>query len=152
MITIPDILRARDVDLHLKAATQEEAIFRVAALLKEDKRINDWQAFYDGLTTKNPCFAAGSEFEICIPHVRTDAVNEMVMSAGRSESGILLSGKKQVHYVFAIGLPAALASDYLRIIGALARIFRNGLSEKELRKADTAEQFIATLAENEMKL
>lgn len=154
MITIGDILHPRQIDLHLEAPTQEEAIFHVASLLKDDERIKDWTGFYNGLKSGNPCVAAGAEFQICIPHVRTNAVSTMVMAVGRSLEGVPVSKKKgdKTHYIFVAGVPTALAADYLRIIGALARVFSDRAAELQLRKAERPEDFLALLAAHEMKL
>jgi len=75
------------------------------------------------------------------------------MSVGRSEGGILVKGADApVHFVFVIGVPAALAADYLRIIGALTRIFKEPMTRDRLRHADTPEKFLELLAAAEMKL
>jgi mannitol/fructose-specific phosphotransferase system IIA component (Ntr-type) len=153
MITIADILRPEDIDLELKMGNQEEAINHVASLLKEDERVTDWSAFYKGLASKHPCVAAAGGTEICIPHTRTDSVTGMVMSAGRSRKGIVVREAEQpVHFIFVIGVPVALAADYLRIIGALARIFKGPSAKEGLRQAQTAEDFLQMLAAAEMKL
>lgn len=153
MITISDILTPRQIELDLKPATQQEAIFHTASLLKEDDRVLDWNAFYNALTSKNPCVAAGEDFEICIPHARTQAVSSMVMSVGRSAAGISFPGSKsKIHYIFVIGVPAALAADYLRIIGALARVFKDTAAEKSLHDATNAGVFLEILTATEMKL
>ena len=151
MITIADILQPRGIDLDLKPTTPQEAVFQVASLLKDDERVADWTAFYNGLASRNPCIAANEEFEICIPHARTNAVSSMVMSAGRSTAGILFAGAQaKVHYIFVIGVPAALAADYLRIIGALARIFKD--PTVELNATTTTGEFLRILSSMEMKL
>ena len=59
MITIADILHLEDIDLELKMTNQEEAINHVASLLKEDERVTDWNAFYKGLASKQPCVGGG---------------------------------------------------------------------------------------------
>ena len=153
MITIPDILKPEQIDLDLKMTHQEEAINHVAALLKEDDRVTDWNAFYQGLTSEKPCLAAADGSEICIPHTRTDSVTGMVMSAGRSQKGIMVPGVEfPIHFIFVIGVPVALAADYLRIIGAMTRIFRDPSAKNRLRKAETCEEFVQLLASAEMKL
>src|SRR5215210_669109 len=149
LITIGDILRPRHIDLALTAASPEEAIFSVASLLKENEHVTDWNAFYRGLTSRNPCIAGGGEFELCIPHARTSAVDAMVMSVGRSDMGIAFANTTaKIHYIFVIGVPGTLAADYLRIIGALARIFKNSQAERALREAVDPEEFLATLTQN----
>jgi len=153
MITIADILHPEDIDLDLKTAQQEEAINHVAALLREDDRVKDWTAFYTGLASKQPCVAAAAGSEICIPHTRTDSVTGMVMSAGRSRNGIVVKeAGAPVHFLFVIGVPVALAADYLRIIGALARIFQDPMTRERLRQAKDAGAFLELLAAAEMKL
>jgi len=153
MITIADILHPQDIDLELKSTNQEEAINHAASLLKEDERVTDWNEFYKGLGAKQPCVAAAGGTEICIPHVRTNSVTSMVMSVGRSLKGIAVKGADiPVHFVFVIGVPIALAADYLRIIGALARIFKDPAVKDKLRQAATAEEFLQLLATAEMKL
>ena len=153
MITIADILHPEDIDLELKMSNQEEAINHVAALLKEDDRVTDWNAFYKGLAGQQPCIGAAGGTGICIPHTRTHSVTGMVMSAGRSRNGIAVKDAQgPVHFVFVIGVPAALAADYLRIIGALARIFKDPTTKEKLRQTQDVEEFVELLASAEMKL
>jgi mannitol/fructose-specific phosphotransferase system IIA component (Ntr-type) len=153
MITIADILHPENIDLDLKMTNQEEAINRVATLLREDERVTDWGVFYDGLASKQPCVAAVGGTDLCIPHTRTNSVTGMVMSAGRSSHGIMVNeAAVPVHFIFVIGVPLALAADYLRIIGALARIFKNPGMKQRLREAKDPEEFVQVLASAEMKL
>jgi mannitol/fructose-specific phosphotransferase system IIA component (Ntr-type) len=153
MITIADILHPEDIDLELKMSNQEEAINHVAALLREDDRVKDWNAFYSGLASKQPCVAAAGGTEICIPHTRTNSVTGMVLSVGRSKGGVMVKDADgPVHFIFVIGVPVALAADYLRIIGALARIFKDPKSRDRLRQAESPEKFLELLAAAEMKL
>ena len=57
-----------------------------------------------------------------------------------------------MRYLFCIALPPEMASDYLRIIGLLARIVKAPASEEQLRKAATPEEFVAILTRLEAKL
>lgn len=153
MITVDDILLPAHIDLDLKATNQAEAINHVASLLKNDERVTDWNAFYKGLLTRQPCLAASGGTEICIPHTRTESVTGMVMSAGRSKAGIIVPGAEwPVHFIFVIGVPVALAADYLRIIGAMTRIFRDPAAKEQLRRTQEPEEFLQLLASAEMKL
>ena len=153
MITIEDILHLDDIDLDLKMTNQEEATNHVASLLKEDERVTDWNEFYKGLASIKPCIGAAGGTGVCIPHTRTNSVTGMVMSAGRSRNGIVVKGAEgPVHFVFVIGVPVALAADYLRIIGALARIFKDPATEQELRKTDRADEFVAILSSGEIAI
>ena len=79
----------------------------------------------------------------------------MVMSVGRNIIPTAASGEylaPTVQYTFVIGVPITLASDYLRIIGALARIFKDPATEARLRIATTPGEFLAVLVKKEMLL
>ena len=153
MITIGDILNPEHIDLDLKMTNQQEAVHHVASLLREDERVKDWTVFYAGLSSQQPCLAASGGTEICIPHTRTESVSSMVMSAGRSHAGILVPGEKwPVHFIFVIGVPSALAADYLRIIGAMTRIFRDHSVKEAIRKTPSRDEFLQLLSSAEMKL
>jgi nitrogen PTS system EIIA component len=154
MITIADTLDVDHVRLQVSAATPEEAIEEVASLLHDDVRVLDWPRFHAALQAHPPC-RVGDEggFGICIPHARTDAVSEMVMSAGRFEKEVAFSDcSLPVRYVFCIGVPQALAGDYLRIVGALMRLFTNAETERMVHTAATGAEFVAALSRLEMKL
>ena len=151
MITIQDVLSPKHTLLDLKSPTAEGAIYDVAALLKGDERVLDWTAMYEGLKDGNSCIANESGFGMCIPHVRTSAVSAMAMAAGRSVEGIVFDSRKiRVHYIFVIAVPEAMASDYLRIIGALARIVKSPEIEPALRAAATRQEFRDLLAAGEL--
>ncbi len=153
MITIDDILSPRRVLLDLTATTQGSAIHEIAGLLKGDERVVDWNGFVASLKNGGSCVSNENGYGLCIPHARTNCVTAMVMAAGRSRDGILfdtVEGPMRIHYIFVIGVPLAMASDYLRIIGALARMFRSPQNEAELRRARNPQEFIAMLAASEM--
>jgi PTS system nitrogen regulatory IIA component len=153
MITIADILRPEHVALAVRASAPEAAIAEVAAPLRTDDRVLEWDAVLAGFFKVAPCLPASSQFAICIPHTRTDRVTSLVMSVGRSAPGIVFPGTPvPVRYIFCIGVQVALAADYLRIVGLLARIVKDPVSEERLRAAATGPEFVAALSRLEAKL
>ena len=153
MITIADVLRPEHVALDLQATTPSEAIAEVAAPLRTDERVQDWDALLAGFLKAAPCLPASPQFAICIPHARTDEVTSLVMSVGRSAQGIVFPGTPPpVRYLFCIGVQIALAADYLRIFGLLARLVKDPASEERLRTATTGADFVHALSRLEAKL
>lgn len=154
MTTIADLLHHDHVALQLRATDFKAAIEEVAALVKGDPAVLDWEALRRGVQASAPCLPepAGA-FALCIPHTRGECVNAMVMSVGRSEKGIVFSGVElPVRYIFCIAVPRALAADYLRIVGLLARVFKDRQTETALRAAKTAAEFVELLSRREAKL
>ena len=154
MITIIDILRTDHISLEIKAAEPKAAIDEVSTLLKNDVGVANWGVFHKGVHAAAPCLPEpGGGFALCIPHTRGECVTSMVMSVGRSESGIVFPGVElPVRYLFCIGVPRALAADYLRIVGLLARVFKDRAAEGELREAKTGADFVSFLSRREAKL
>ena len=154
MITIGDTLLAEDVALDLPVESPVAIIDHVARLLVDDERVLDWAEFHRALNAHPPCrVSEESDFGICIPHARTSAVNEMVMSAARVAGVLRFADCPQpIRYIFCIGVPKTMASDYLRIAGALMRIFKDSNAEQELRQATTPAEFVEVLCRLEKRL
>lgn len=154
MISIADTLRPERIRLALAATDPEAAIREAAAPLQKAPAVLDWNALLAGLLDRAPCLGErGADFAFCLPHARTDAVNTMVMSIGLAPAGIAFPGCEQpVRYIFCIGVPQAMAPDYLRIVGLLTRILRDPANEAMLRTAQSAAEVIDELAALEARL
>ena len=154
MITLADILPATHITLDIAATKPREAIDEVAVLVKNDPGVDDWDALLAGVHAVAPCLPeTEGGFAISIPHTRGECVSTMVMSVGRSAAGVTFPGVElPVRYIFCIAVPRALAADYLRIVGLLARVFKDPAAESELRDAVTPADFIALLSRREAKL
>lgn len=153
MITIADILNPGHILIGFQADTRARALAKVADLLEHDERVSDWDQFYKGIMDGAACITNDNGKGICIAHVRSKSVTGMVMAAAQAPGGIVFDDTgKTVHLIFVIGVPVALASDYLRIIGALARIFRTDRGEAALLGAATQEEFLERLCALEMAL
>ncbi len=154
MIPLADVLQPGHIILDPSSKDRAGAIREVAALLHDDVRVLDWDELYSRMQVRAPFIAEQfAEFGICFPHARTDAVSALTMSVGRFDPGLSLPNSPQViRYIFCIGAPVALATDYLRLVGLLARIAKDPTSEREMRTAATPEEFAETLARLEARL
>jgi mannitol/fructose-specific phosphotransferase system IIA component (Ntr-type) len=148
MISIADTIEPDRVRLTLSSDISSIAIDEVAATLRNVSEVLDWDELHASLHRSSPCLAEmGGEFAICFPHARTDAVTNMVMGVGRSLKGVKFPGcVSPVRYIFCIGVPKALANDYLRIMGLLARVLKQPRTEQALRNAQTPIEFIHHLS------
>lgn len=152
MTPISDILLPGHVDLQLLAKTSSDAIQEILARLAGDPRISDNAAFMQAVVERNAPAILCHGHGIVIAHGRTNAVKSLIMAAGRSQSGVRSADGALVRLVFVAGIPRAMDSEYLRIVGSIARLCRNPeLFEKLLTVADPL-QFIEVLATQETKL
>ncbi len=154
MIHLEDTLRAEHVVLGLPAETAEEAGRKLAALLRDDERILEWQTFHEALRQRSPCLVVDdADFGMCIVHARTSALSSMVLAAARLRvDTVFAECARPVRYVFCLGVPQEMAADYLRIAGLLMRIFTNPPVEQALHTAKTGHAFLHALESLEVTL
>jgi mannitol/fructose-specific phosphotransferase system IIA component (Ntr-type) len=154
MIHIEDTLRPEHVLLGLSASSLEAATEALLAPLHDDERVLDWPAFHEALRKHPPCQVwDNAPYGIYVPHARTDAVSGMVLTAARlAADTVFPECMKPVRYVFCLGVPQAMAADYLRIAGLLMRIFTDESTEETLRTAQNGETFLSALENLEVKI
>lgn len=147
MSILTDSLLAKDIHLTLKASGYQDAFEEVLAPLRCDGRIKDWERFRATLTNPlNICADSGEDTRMLLHHGRSEHVTELVMAAGRSNSGIPLPGKEgKVDLIFVTAIPSTLNNEYLRILGAISRVCRNRNALADLMRASTPALFLNIL-------
>lgn len=153
MISISEILEPMHVRLQLEATGEREAVDEVLGLLAEDARVGDFAALRESVRARDAAGIVENGCGICIAHGRTESVSSLAMAAGRAAAGVpARSGEGLVRLFFVVGIPSAFSSEYLRIVGALARICRDRHQLNRLLAAKTSRQFVDLLAVGEAKL
>ncbi len=154
MTTFADLLQPEHIALHPKARSRDAAIREIASLLDDSVQVLDGEELVRKVNASAPCvMEQGADFCVCFPHARTPAVTAMVISVGRFDRGLTIAGVDQpVRYIFCIAVPPEMATDYLRIIGLIARITKDPRSEQQIFSTETPEEFIATMVKLEAKL
>lgn len=153
MISISEILIPSHINLALAATDQAGGVDEVLSKLNGDPRVQDWNALLQAITERNaPAITCGA-CGVCIAHGRTNAVSSLVMAAGRSTAGLFSPEVKEpIRLVFVAGIPSAFHSEYLRVVGAIARLCSNQSLLNELLTAQNPEKFIELLSSAESKL
>ena len=145
-IVLPDLIDPRQVALHLRAGTRADAMREIVDLLVAAGKINNRQKFLEELRARETTNSTYAGDGVAFPHARTNLVDEIVVGIGRSEAGISWTGKGEIaHLIFLIAVPERLISDYLVVVGAIARGTRDRPLRTLLLHAESVEEFIATL-------
>lgn len=153
MTPISDVLQPDHVNLALSAKSQSEAVEAVLSKLNGDPRVTNFAQLEEAVKARNAPAISENGWGICLAHGRTDSVTELVMAAGRVTPGFSCRDVKDpVRLVFVAGIPSAFDSEYLRIVGAIARICRDRHQFERLLAAKTPEDFIHLLGTAEVKL
>jgi len=104
----------------------------------------DFGCFCKELLDRDELRSTAAGYGVAFPHARTDAVKEIVISAGRSPAGVRF-GDEMVHFIFVIGTPRGKVSEYLVAVGTLARLLRTDKIRTALTAASTPEEFVRAL-------
>lgn len=155
MITLGDILKPRHVALAMAAADVPSALDQLARRLQGDARITNWPGFYEALKRGADAGLTVLSCGAALCHARTEGVAEIVMSAGRLVEEIAEPARPDrpgiaFKILFVIGLPPTMASEYLRMVGALARALKDASAAEQIGRASTADEFVEILSQREL--
>ncbi len=145
-IALADLVDPKQITLNLRAETQEEAMREIVGLLVGAGKIDNPEKFLEQLKAREAANSTYAADGVAFPHARTKLVDEIVVGIGRSEAGIPWTGKGEVaHLIFLIAVPERLISDYLVVVGAIARTTKDRPLRTLLLHAESVDEFVATL-------
>ncbi len=137
----PKLLDPARVRLDLPADSREGAADAAMALLRDDPRLASWDEFRRSVGSQQIVDLEGSGGAVLLAHGRDVAVREMTMAAAR------FSAPSCPRLVFVFAIPSAMDGEYLRAVGALARVCRQEEKLAVLLSAPDAETFVDKLEE-----
>ncbi len=139
--------------MELVETKRTSGIREVASLLKSDPRVKDFEKFYQDILSREREEATCLGFDVALPHARTESVTDMVLAVGRSTKGVFFENSNQTaKLLFVVGTPKRMATDYLRLVGTIARLLKSEAIRSSLLSAQTAEEFAEILSAAELKL
>lgn len=152
-IRISKILQPELIALQLANTKRTAAIHEVVQQLNGHPQMLNFQGFYDEVLARERVESTCLGNEVAFPHARTDHVKNMVMAAGRSTEGVWFENSNQkVNLIFVIGTPKKMVTDYLAVVGALARLLKEPDLRAKLIGASSQQEFLEILAEAESQL
>ena len=145
-IALAELIDPEQIELNLRARTQADAVRELVDVLAAAGRIEKVDKFLDELRAREAVNSTYAADGVAFPHARTKMVEEIVLAIGRSESGVAWTGKGEIaQLIFLIAVPERLISDYLVVVGAIARITKDRPLRTLLLHAESVKEFVATL-------
>jgi mannitol/fructose-specific phosphotransferase system IIA component (Ntr-type) len=145
-IALADLIDPKQIALNLHARTREEAMREIVDLLVAAGKIDNPEKFMEELRAREATNSTYAADGVAFPHVRTKLVDQIVLGIGRSEAGIPWTGKGELaHLIFLIAVPERLISDYLVVVGAIARATKDRPLRTLMFHAENVDEFIAAL-------
>ena len=147
---IAGLLTAERINLNLASPDKPGALREVASLLTGGC-ISDFDAFFREILERERVSNTALGHNVAIPHARTDQCSQILIAVGRSAGGIEFEAKdgQPVRLIFLIGTPKQMVTDYLRVVGNLARLLRQDELRQRLLTVTDPTTFIQTIADAE---
>ena len=100
-----------------------------------------------GLVEREELTSTGLGYGLALPHIKTNAVNEIQIVVGRSVSGIdfaSLDGKL-THLFFLVLAPPEMTAEYLKVISIISALMKDADQRQRLLRATSAEEIFSVL-------
>lgn len=145
---IAALIRPEAVCLNLGARDKVPALEETAAGLGGNPAIVDLKALVGQILAREQTGNTALGHGVALPHARTDLCRDIVVAVGRSSGGIDYGAPdgQPVWLVVLIATPMQQVTEYLRMVGTLARLLAQDRVQQTLQSAQTGAGFIAALA------
>ena len=149
---IAGLLSPEKIRLELQATQKTAALREVAELLAHNQCVGDFEAFFIEILQRERVSNTALGHDVAIPHARTDQCSDILVAVGRSTQGIDFEAKdgQPVRLIFLIGTPKQMVTDYLRVVGNLARLLRQDSLRQHLLDAPDTAEFIKIIEQAEV--
>ena len=145
-IALAELVNPKQITLNLRAGSLAEANHELVGLLAASEAIRNPERFLEELRGREAINSTYAADGIAFPHARTKLVDQIVLAIGRSEAGVPWTDKGETaHLIFLIAVPERLISDYLVVVGAIARVTKDRPLRTLLLHAESVDEFVATL-------
>lgn len=137
--------------LNMKAKDSQGAIEELTELIDDKVPSVNKKALVNDLMEREKLGSTGIGKGIAIPHVRTDAVERVVVAFGRSEKGVDFNAldDKPVHLFFLIASPENSENEYLNTLARVSCFLKKDQFREELLEAESNEAIIALFRDKE---
>jgi len=148
---IAALLRADRIKLNVQSRQKAGALREVAELLGAGQCVANFDAFFQEILERERVSNTALGHDVAIPHARTEQCTEILIAVGRNTDGIDFEAKdgQPVRLIFLIGTPKQMVTDYLRVVGNLARLLRQDDLRQRLLDAPDADTFIKLIEQAE---
>lgn len=142
------------INLELNTDNKEDALIEMVNLLKKEDKIESEDKFLAKIIEREREGSTGFGRRIAVPHGKSETVNELSLSIGRSKKGIeyhSLDGRK-VNLVFMVADYPDYSPEYLKLVSTLVSWLRDDEFRNKLLDAENKSEFIKLFRKKEASL
>ncbi|MDP8216174.1 MAG: PTS sugar transporter subunit IIA [Candidatus Kaelpia imicola] len=148
---ISELLSQDLIKLDIESKDKREAVKEVVDLMQDCGQIEDLDSFLNDVYAREKLGSTGIGEGIALPHARSKGVKQLIISFGRSLSGVDFDAldANPVHLIFLIGTPQDDVGNYLKTLAQLSRLLKKEYFRRKLLSADSKEEVLNIFKEAE---
>jgi PTS system nitrogen regulatory IIA component len=150
---ITDILVHDAVILDLASESKPEALRELATALAEAEPELEPEALLTVLTEREGLQSTGIGDGVAIPHGKVAGLSRLVASFARSRPGVefeAIDGQR-THLFFLLVVPEHAGGMHLKALARISRFFRDASFRKALEEAESREDILRAIEEEDAK-
>ena len=147
---IADYIKVETINLNLESKNKNAVIRELYNNLKQTNLIKDEEQGLNDIFKREDMGSTGIGKRIALPHAKTKAVDELMITFGISRNGISYNSvdDENVNIFFMFLCPENKTREYLKVLARISRLIREEKFVNDLLKA-TSNQEILELIRNE---
>ena len=150
-MSLLDILSNKSTLVDLKGHSKDEIIEELVDSLEVGAAISDRDKALEAVLEREKIMSTGIGDGIAIPHGKSDAVSQLSAALGIHKRGVdfdALDGEPAFVF-FLLVSPANVSGPHIKALARISRMLKNDSFKRKLIEADSAEQILGIIEEEE---
>ncbi len=148
---LSQLLVPGSVSVELQARAKRDAIVELVDLLERSHGVTSSGEILDRVLKREAMATTGIGNGIAIPHGKARAADRLLASCGVSRTGIDFDAvdKQPVTLFILLVSPENIGGPHVKVLANISRLLKDEGVRESLKRAETAQSFLATLSEAE---
>ena len=150
---IADYIKVDTINLNLESKNKNAVIKELYNNLKKTNLIKDEEQGLNDIFAREEMGSTGIGKRIALPHAKTKAVDELMITFGISRNGIVYNSidDENVNIFFMFLCPEDKTQEYLKVLARISRLIREDKFVDSLLKAAENEEILEIIRSEEIR-
>lgn len=150
---IADYIKVDTINLNLESKNKNAVIRELYNNLKKTNLIKDEEQGLNDIFAREEMGSTGIGKRIALPHAKTKAVDELMITFGISRNGIVYNSidDENVNVFFMFLCPEDKTQEYLKVLARISRLIREDKFVDSLLKAAANEEILEIIRSEEIR-
>ena len=149
---VADYIKVDTINLNLESKNKNAVIKELYGNLKKTNLIKDEEQGLNDILAREEMGSTGIGKRIALPHAKTKAVDELIVTFGISRNGIAYNSvdDENVNIFFMFLCPENKTREYLKVLARISRLIREEKFVNDLLKATSNQEILELIRKEEI--